>query len=152
MLVSPCSTMYAWPASSPSDLKSKAPLYDAKGKLAFFIGGQVNCSTTIHSNVDVMKVLSLSSGEEPEENESLRAQSVHKQPVPMRPSARRALLKAFGVRIEEQIVTPTGDAGMEDGVLNRMEGQDLSSQMKEFYTAYSKASTTYPTSLPCMVQ
>lgn len=104
----------------------------------------MNCSTTIHSNVDVMKVLSLSNGEEHEENESLRSQSMHKQPLPIKPSARRALLKAFGVRIEEQIVTPTGDTGMEDGVLNRMEGQDLSTQMKEFYTAYSKVSTTYP--------
>lgn len=118
-----------------------APLYDAKGKIAFFIGGQVNCSTTIHSNVDVMKVLSISTGEDAEENGNVKAQSLHRQVLPMKPSARRALLKAFGVRIEEQVVAPTGDAGMEDGVLNRMEGQDLSSQMKEFYTAYSKVST-----------
>lgn len=101
----------------------------------------MNCSTTIHSNVDVMKVLSLSNVDDVEENESLRAPSLHKQVPLMRPSARRALLKAFGVRVEEQIVTPTGDTGMEDGVLNRMQGQDLSSQMKEFYTAYSKVST-----------
>ncbi|KAJ4389525.1 hypothetical protein N0V93_006995 [Gnomoniopsis smithogilvyi] len=118
--------------------RKESPLYDAKGKIAFFIGGQVNCSTTIHSNVDVMKVLSLSSGEEAEGNESLRSQSLHKQAPPTKASARRALLKAFGVRVEEHAVMPTGDAGMEDGVLNRMEGQDLSSQMKEFYTAYSK--------------
>ncbi|KAJ4423277.1 hypothetical protein N0V82_002004 [Gnomoniopsis sp. IMI 355080] len=115
-----------------------APLYDAKGKIAFFIGGQVNCSTTIHSNVDVMKVLSLSNVNDAEENEALRTSSLHKQAPLMRPSARRALLKAFGVRVDEHIVTPTGDTGMEDGVLNRMQGQDLSSQMKEFYTAYSK--------------
>lgn len=120
-----------------------APLYDAKGKIAFFIGGQVNCSTTIHSNSDVMKVLSFSNDDEVEEHESLRAQSLHKQIPPIKPSARRALLKAFGVRLEEQTVTPTGDAGMEDGVLNRMEGQNLSSQMKEFYTAYSKVSTSH---------
>lgn len=101
----------------------------------------MNCSTTIHSNVDVMKVLSLSNDDEAGEDESLRGvQSLHRQPPPMKPSARRALLKAFGVRLEEQTVLPIGNAGMEDGVLNRMEGQDLGSQMKEFYTAYSKVS------------
>lgn len=36
---------------------------------------------------------------------------------------------------------PQMDAGMENGVLGRMEGQDLNSQMKEFYTAYSKVSS-----------
>lgn len=89
-----------------------------------------------------MKVLSLSKKEDREENDSLETPSVVKQ-SPMKPSARRALLKAFGVRLEDQPALPqTGDGGMEDGVLNRMEGQDLSSQMKEFYTAYSKVSQT----------
>lgn len=53
------------------------------------------------------------------------------------PSARKALLKAFGVRIDEPKPT-LGNAGMENQVLGRMEGQNLDGQMKEFYTAYSK--------------
>lgn len=111
-----------------------APLYNAKGRTEFFIGGQVNCSTTIHSNVDVMKVLSMS-GEAEQDNESLKI-----GPLPAsKPSARRTFLKALGVRQEGAApVLPTGDAGMEKNVLGRMEGQDLSMQMKEFYTAYSK--------------
>lgn len=116
-----------------------APLYNASGKIDFFIGGQVNCSTTIHSNVDVMKVLSLSSEPEPD-NETLKIGTTAAPPSATKPWARRTLLKALGVRHEGGAppVLPTGEAGMEKNVLGRMEGQDLSMQMKEFYTAYSR--------------
>ena len=43
-----------------------APLFDAEGNLKFFIGGQINCSTTIRSNTDVLKILSMS--DEPEDD------------------------------------------------------------------------------------
>ncbi|KAL8984751.1 MAG: hypothetical protein Q9205_001358 [Flavoplaca limonia] len=43
-----------------------APLFDANGKLAFYIGGQINCSTTIRSNTDVLRILSMS--DEPEDD------------------------------------------------------------------------------------
>ena len=35
-------------------------MFDAEGDLKFFIGGQINCSTTIRSNTDVLKILSMS--------------------------------------------------------------------------------------------
>ncbi|KAK8019068.1 hypothetical protein PG990_004206 [Apiospora arundinis] len=110
-----------------------APLFDETGTLAFFIGGQVNCSTTIHSNTDVMKVLS---GAAVKETEAVpkRAPQIHRQSS--MPSARKALLKAFGVRVDE--ARTLADLGMEDEVLGRMEGQELGAQMKEFRTAYSK--------------
>lgn len=124
-----------------------APLYNAAGKTEFFIGGQVNCSTTIHSNVDVMKVLSLSaSGDVDIENESLRAPAAAaaaQQQHPPRPSARRTLLRAFGVvKPDDPIAVPRApvDTGMEEGLLGRMRGQELTAQMKEFYTAYSRVS------------
>ncbi|KAK8081272.1 hypothetical protein PG996_000053 [Apiospora saccharicola] len=113
-----------------------APLFDETGTLAFFIGGQVNCSTTIHSNTDVMKVLagnSTPAAKEPELAPPQRRQ-IHRQSS--MPSARKALLKAFGVRVDE--ARTLGESGMEDQVLGRMEGQDLTDQMKEFRTAYSK--------------
>ena len=50
-----------------------APLYDADGTLKFFIGGQINCSTTIRSNTDVLKILSMS--DDPEDDKEA-AQSV----------------------------------------------------------------------------
>lgn len=116
------------------------PLFNSRGKCEFFLGGQVNCSTTIHSNVDVMKVLSMSDqpdGDEDSNAANRTATTPSHKPI-ARPSARRTLLKALGVRHDEHPPLPTGDTGMENGVLGRMEGQDLSSQMKEFYTAYSK--------------
>ncbi|KZL79721.1 blue light receptor [Colletotrichum incanum] len=115
-----------------------APLYNETGKLAFFIGGQINCSTTIHSNADVMKVLSASSNDDVEVAAKAppllhRAGSV--------PSARKAFLKALGVKFDGHGPNASAiDPGMESKLLHKLEGRDLSTQMKEFHTAYSKAS------------
>lgn len=115
-----------------------APLYNQRGKTEFFIGGQVNCSTTIHSNVDVLKVLSTSATNDADLAE-LNNKSLPGNPQSTRPSARKTILKALGVRQNgHNVHVPQMDAGMENGVLGRMEGQDLNAQMKEFYTAYSK--------------
>ena len=124
-----------------SNLKpDAAPLYNQRGKIEFFIGGQVNCSTTIHSNVDVLKVLSTSAANDAdvaEVNKPLPPNGQHNKI-----SARKTILKALGMRQNgHNVHVPQMDAGMENGVLGRMEGQDLNSQMKEFYTAYSKVSS-----------
>ncbi|KAK7908843.1 hypothetical protein PG985_016146 [Apiospora marii] len=113
-----------------------APLFDETGTLAFFIGGQVNCSTTIHSNTDVMKVLAGGTTPAAKETELVPPTRRQVQRQSSMPSARKALLKAFGVRVDE--ARTLGESGMEDQVLGRMEGQDLRDQMKEFRTAYSK--------------
>lgn len=109
-------------------------MYNEKGKVAFFIGGQVNCSTTVHSNVDVMRVLSMSSSTEVDDQEEIPTQTQRR--TGHLPSARKALMKAFGVRAEEPNVLD--NSGMEQEVLGRMEGQNLDGQFREFYTAYSK--------------
>ena len=67
-----CACRSLWPCLVRLTSKS-APLFDAEGTLKFFIGGQINCSTTIRSNTDVLKILSLS--DEPEEDKEA-AQSV----------------------------------------------------------------------------
>ncbi|RAL60392.1 hypothetical protein DID88_000168 [Monilinia fructigena] len=36
-----------------------SPLIDGNGDIRFFLGGQINCSTTIHSRNDVLRILSL---------------------------------------------------------------------------------------------
>ncbi|KAH8881185.1 hypothetical protein GQ53DRAFT_668285 [Thozetella sp. PMI_491] len=116
-----------------------APLFDENGKLAFFIGGQVNCSTTIHSNADVMRILSLSNKEEPEEEVIPKINGTGSTRSKGISSARKAILKAFGVQFNDPTPGMIAEtAGMERKVLGRMEGRDLSAQMKEFYTAYSK--------------
>ncbi|KAK2044222.1 hypothetical protein LZ31DRAFT_619609 [Colletotrichum somersetense] len=113
-----------------------APLYNEAGMLSFFLGGQINCSTTIHSNADIMKVLSSSS------NDDIEA-AAKKPPVLYRsssaPSARKAFLKALGVKVDDNGPSNAAiDPGMESKLLHKLEGRDLDSQMKEFYTAYSK--------------
>ena len=61
------------PACSIRLTSRLAPLFDADGNLKFFIGGQINCSTTIRSNTDVLKILSMS--DDPEDDQEA-AQSV----------------------------------------------------------------------------
>lgn len=61
------------PACSIRLTSRLAPLFDAEGNLKFFIGGQINCSTTIRSNTDVLKILSMS--DDPEDDKEA-AQSV----------------------------------------------------------------------------
>lgn len=102
----------------------------------------MNCSTTIHSNVDVLKVLSTSATNDADVAE-LNNKPLPGNPQSTRPSARKTILKALGVRQNgHNVHVPQMDAGMENGVLGRMEGQDLNAQMKEFYTAYSKVSSS----------
>ncbi|KAK1979886.1 hypothetical protein LZ30DRAFT_724870 [Colletotrichum cereale] len=113
-----------------------APLYNEAGALAFFLGGQINCSTTIHNNADVMRVLSASSNDDVEDK-------AKKPPVLHRsasaPSARKMFLKALGVKVDDNGPNSSViDPGMESKLLHKLEGRDLDSQMKEFYTAYSK--------------
>ncbi|TLD18069.1 hypothetical protein PspLS_10536 [Pyricularia sp. CBS 133598] len=132
----------------------RTPLFDEQGQLAFFIGGQVNCSTTIHSSADVMRVLSMSS--DPSETDSKESpaklgettakqpQSTPQSPPPRKSSARKVLLKAFGVRTQDendlsvQAVPAMANAGMGKKLLSKMEGQDIGTQMREFYSSYSK--------------
>lgn len=84
-----------------------------------------------------MKVLSASvSGEADDSSSDLPGQAPRQKHGPL-PSARKAFLKAFGMRGDEAKVSQ-GKFGMEDDVLGRMEGQSLNAQMKEFSTAYSQ--------------
>lgn len=88
-----------------------------------------------------MKVLSLSTTAEAQDTDTAKMPPVVKQTA--KPSTRKTILRAFGVRQDgDRAPVISGDAGMEDTVLGRMQGQDLSAQMKEFHTAYSKVSTS----------
>lgn len=120
-----------------------APLIGENGETAFWLGGQINCSSTIHNSADVMRVLSTS---KTDGNEQSQANQNNIQP---RTSFSRTLLRALGLRNDNNgnslksaasfdVGTAPGIGGMEQDVLDRMEGQDLPTQIKEFYTAYSK--------------
>ena len=121
-----------------------APLFDAEGKLKFFIGGQINCSTTIRSNTDVLKILSMSDDmeDDKESAKSIRDTKpkrsflgfTRKESTPQLPSS----TKRVEVRAE----------GMEQGLLKQIEKMNFRTQMEIFYTAYSKAR---PSLLSCTI-
>ncbi|KAI9802109.1 MAG: hypothetical protein M1833_002030 [Piccolia ochrophora] len=106
-----------------------APLYNSEGIVKFFLGGQINCSTTIHSCSDILRVLSAS--EDIEEDKEL-ADSIRSGG-----DGRKNFLRNLLSHKPEKKPLP-GDAGMEQGLLNHIEKKNLSTQMKMFYTAYSK--------------
>ena len=108
-----------------------APLYNSDGNVAFFIGGQINCSTTIHSNSDVLRILATSN--EPEDDKPVNTSI----PPPRASTGRKGFLSAFRSSSSRRI-TQAQEAGMEQGLLNRIERLDLKTQMNAFYTAYSK--------------
>lgn len=111
-----------------------APLYNADGTVAFFLGGQINCSTTIHNFADVLRVLSQSEDvlEDQEEVQTVRAPSVSKK---------GGFFRAFRSSSSNRLPPIRGDAGMEQSLVHQIEGRDLKTQMHAFYTAYSKVWT-----------
>lgn len=107
------------------------PLRDNHGKVIFFLGGQINCSTTIHSSSDVLKILAQS--KDSTEHNPQRAQSPQATKAP----PGRRLLNAF--RSNVPTVEPKAP-GMEDGLLEKIENLPWAKQADTFYTAYSNVS------------
>lgn len=114
-----------------------APLLDATGRLAFYIGGQINCSTTIRSNTDVLRILSASAEDSEDEKDASPSITAPK------PSKR----SFFGFTKKDSTPPmPTStkrveigrEAGMEQGLLKKIEKMNFRTQMEAFYTAYSK--------------
>ena len=112
-----------------------APLYDSNGRLTFFIGGQINCSTTIRSNTDVLRILSAS--DDPEEAKEA-TESIRSVPP------RKRTIFGFGKKESTPKLPQTTkkvevrEAGMEQGLLKQIGKMDFRTQMEKFYTAYSK--------------
>ena len=113
-----------------------APLLDSAGKLAFYIGAQINCSTTIRSNTDVLRILSASDEVEGE-----------KEVLPRTKTSRTNLLSQLARRKSFRRTSKPTDpkvevrkGGMEQGLLKQIEKLNFRTQMEKFYTAYSKVS------------
>jgi phototropin len=109
------------------------PLRDSQGKIVFFLGAQINLSTTIHSQSDILRILALSEDVAEEETPSATKE-------PIQQSSRYSRLFS-GFRSKSTGVVPKVNPGMENGLLERMEKLNVRSQMDAFYTAYSKVSS-----------
>lgn len=113
------------------------PLFDATGNVVFFLGGQINCSTTIHSQSDVLRILAMSNDTDEKAVDGVLAHEPHK--IPSRTSK---FLATF--RSKSGVVEAHRTPGMENNLLNKMETEkmNLRRQMDTFYSAYSKVWAT----------
>lgn len=116
-----------------------APLLDGNGRTAFFLGGQINCSTTIHSCSDVLRLLSAG-----EDSELVDEPSLNANPVTKSSGGLGALFKGLRSRNSERnggtSDQPQREAGMEQHLIGKIERMNFREQMESFYTAYSKVS------------
>lgn len=112
-----------------------APLYDANGMLHFFLGAQINCSTTVHSASDVLRILSQS-----KEADEAGQPTVQLQ-VPTRPKPCTSFFSAF--RSGTRASVEPQEVGMEQKLVGKIGGMPLKGQIDSFYNAYSNVSPTY---------
>lgn len=121
-----------------------APLYDENGNVAFFIGGQINCSTTIHSASDILKVLSYSDDIEDEQEPAER-------PVARRSTFGKGFFKSFRGDSTSEI-NGNKEVGMENALLTKIDKLTIKKQMESFHSAYSKVrSLTHSSSHTCPI-
>lgn len=99
-------------------------MYDSSGKLAFFLGGQINVSTTIHSTSDVLRILSSSDEEEEEPKVT--------SPLP------KPYRSSFFGSLRKPKTVPDRTPGMENELLSNLQNKRFKDQKNAFYTAYSK--------------
>ena len=121
-----------------------SPLLNERGEVVFFLGGQINCSTTIHSCTDVLKVLSINDDEldnleELGRNKPPSLRSRESKPEKQSPSS---FFKSFRKYNASSPAVPKinvrDEAGMEPGLINRLGKLSFRTQVEAFYTAYSK--------------
>ncbi|RDW79521.1 hypothetical protein BP6252_04159 [Coleophoma cylindrospora] len=121
-----------------------APLYDEHGTIKFFLGGQINVSTTVHSCTDVLRVLG-QNVEEDDERELVR--SAHGRPrkssLIEKPKSKSSFFKSWRTH-RAPVLSSREDLGVRDEVgiggalLNRVGKMDIQTQLEAFYTTYSK--------------
>ncbi|PBP17298.1 hypothetical protein BUE80_DR011775 [Diplocarpon rosae] len=125
-----------------------APLLNENGEVCFFLGGQINCSTTIQSCNDVLRVLSANDDELDDIDElaagkdkspSLRDQDgKRKGPKPKSAFFKNwRKYKASGFPVASKL-SVREEAGMEVELINRAGRLAFNDQIEAFYTAYSK--------------
>jgi hypothetical protein len=122
-----------------------SPLLNERGEVVFFLGGQINCSTTIHSCTDVLKVLSVNDGEldRLEELGKNRPLSVRSRVSKRETKSRSAFFKSFrkynaSSSAAMSRISVREEAGMEPELINRLGKLSFGTQVEVFYTAYSK--------------
>jgi hypothetical protein len=117
-----------------------SPLFDEQGEVAFFLGGQVNCSTTIHSCTDILRILSLNDEGIPERPDMIvpRTPSHRAASIASSTKTRSSFFKSFRIQKTPVKINVRDEAGMEGELIDKMGKLDFRTQVEAFYTAYSK--------------
>lgn len=126
------------------------PLLNERGDLVFYLGGQVNCSGTIHSRMDVLSILSLN-----EDKVDLYGNVKDDSYVGKEKGKKRAsffkTFKKWNVDsprgLEGSNVRIRKEPGMENELIGRLGTLNYRTQVEEFHTAYSKVGPTNPPSV-----
>ncbi|KAK0129223.1 hypothetical protein ONS95_001158 [Cadophora gregata] len=125
-----------------------APLLNEKGEVCFFLGGQINCSTTIHSCNDILRVLSINDDELDKLDEigpgkpktpSVRSRDGNSRGSKPRSNFFKSWRKynASGLPAATKVKV-RDEAGMESKLINCVGRLTFRTQVEAFYTAYSK--------------
>jgi PAS domain S-box-containing protein len=124
-----------------------APLLDERGEVTFFLGGQINCSTTIHSCNDILRVLSVNDDELDQQDEmasmrskpaSIRSRSSGREGTKKTQSSFFKSWRKYNAPPPTSKISVRDEAGMEGELLHRVGKKNLKTQVEAFYTAYSK--------------
>ena len=122
-----------------------APLRDEAGNIAFFLGGQIDCSTTVHGKPDVMRILKLDGRRS---FESTRGNLAVEDTSNLTATSPREHMKRHRSMFKSTSSVTTQvrqGPGMENDLIGRLGNMNLETQMQMFQTAYSKVSfSLYP--------
>lgn len=117
-----------------------APLRDKAGNIVFYLGGQVDCSTTMHGNPDVMRILGLDARKPLQSyHDGLTVKNGSRANSPSPREQFRLHRHVFKSSSRPPIVAKSGP-GMEYDLMESMGRMTLKTQMDVFQTAYSKVS------------
>jgi len=133
-----------------------APLLDERGEVTFFLGGQINCSTTIHSCNDILRVLSVNDDELDQQDEmasmrskpaSIRSRSSGREGTKKTQSSFLKSWRKYNAAPPTSKISVRDEAGMEGELLHRVGKMNLKTQVEAFYSAYSKVRLQRPLAL-----
>jgi phototropin len=123
-----------------------SPPLDEDRNVVFFLGGQINCSTTIHSCTDILKFLSLNDEGVSERVGDLEMGNHYRPPsgrsiikLPSVKSSKPSFFKSFQ-RQKGNVskLHVRAETGVEGELIDKIGKLDFRTQVEAFYTAYSK--------------
>jgi PAS domain S-box-containing protein len=114
-----------------------SPLYNERGEVSFFLGGQMNCSTTIHSCTDVLRILSVND-DEFDRLDASRSTRTSTSRSESGTKTRSSFFTSYRKYKAPERVDIRDEVGMEQKLLNRVGRMSFKTQVEAFYTAYSK--------------